>query len=73
MKKNILIELDLLSSLETYNNYPYNLNDKLIDNIISTKKELELEYIKNYKIPIYKEKNKNYKIKGSYEATIYIY
>ncbi len=34
--------------------YPYNLNNKY--NIIFTKNEIELEYIKDFKI--YKEKNK---------------
>jgi hypothetical protein len=60
--------------LEYENNtkYPYNLNKNLESNVIFTKKEIELEYIKEYNI--YKEKNKN----GSNElevinAKIYVY
>jgi hypothetical protein len=57
--------------LEFDNNtkYPYNLNKNLEKNIIFTKKEIELEYIKEYNI--YQEKNKI----GSNESTnnIYIY
>ena len=72
MNNNPLSSLDLLNSLENINSYPYNLNDKLYDNIIETKKEIELEYIKNYNIPIFQEKDKK-NIKGSYENTIYIF
>lgn len=57
--------------LEFDNNtkYPYNLNKNLEKNIIFTKKEIELEYIKEYNI--FQEKNKI----GSNESTnnIYIY
>jgi len=72
MNDNILYSLNILSSLENINEYPFNLNDKLYDNIIETKKEIELEYIKNYKLPVYQEKDKK-NIKGAYEHTIYIY
>lgn len=72
MTSNILISLDLLNSIENNNVYPFNLNDKLYDNIIETKKEIELEYIKNYQIPIFQEKDKK-NIKGSNENTIYIF
>lgn len=54
--------IDLLNSIENHNYYPFNLNDNLIDNIIETKKEIELEYIKNY---IFIDKDKNQKIKGA--------
>lgn len=52
--------LNKFLTLENINNYPYNLNSKLKDNIILTKKEIELEYKKNYMI----FKNNN-NIKGS--------
>ncbi len=61
--------LDLLNSIENINYYPFNLNDNLTDNIIETKKEIELEYVKNF---IFVEKDKQ-KIKGSNEITIYIF
>lgn len=41
-------KIDKLNSITNINNYPFNLNSKLKDNIIQTKKEIELEYIKNY-------------------------
>jgi hypothetical protein len=55
--------------LEFDNNtkYPYNLNKNLEKNIIFTKKEIELEYIKEYNI--FQEKNKI----GSNESTNHIY
>jgi hypothetical protein len=55
--------------LEFDNNtkYPYNLNKNLEKNIIFTKKEIELEYIKEYNI--FQVKNKI----GSNESTNHIY
>lgn len=57
--------------LEYENNtkYPFNLNKNLEKNVIFTKKEIELEYIKDFNI--LKEKNKT----GSNELnnTIFIY
>lgn len=69
---DILHKLDLLTSIENINSYPFNLNNKLNDNIIETKNEVELEYINNFSIPIYVN-TKEKKIKGSYENTIYIF
>jgi hypothetical protein len=69
---DILHKLDLLISIENINSYPFNLNNKLNDNIIETKNEVELEYINNFSIPIF-IKTQEKKIKGSYENTIYIY
>lgn len=69
---DILSQVDLLTSIENINSYPFNLNNKLIDNIIETKNEIELEYINNYSIPIFVNTTEK-KIKGSYENSIYIY
>jgi hypothetical protein len=69
---DILHKLDLLISIENINSYPFNLNNKLNDNIIETKNEVELEYINNFSIPIFINIQEK-KIKGSYENTIYIY
>jgi hypothetical protein len=64
-------KIDKLNSITNINNYPFNLNSKLIDNIIQTKKEIELEYIKNY---IFKDsQNQKNIIKGSNEVKIFIY
>lgn len=64
-------KIDKLNSITNINNYPFNLNSKLKDNIIQTKKEIELEYIKNY---IFKDsKNQKNIIKGSNEVKIFIY
>lgn len=69
---DIFYKYDLLTSIENLNNYPFNLNDKLKDNIIETKNEIELEYIHNFLIPE-SVNNTTKKIKGSYENTIYIF
>ena len=37
---DILHKLDLLISIENINSYPFNLNNKLNDNIIETKNEI---------------------------------
>lgn len=64
-------KIDKLNSITNINNYPFNLNNKLKDNIIQTKKEIELEYIKNY---IFKDsQNQKNIIKGSNEVKIFIY
>lgn len=64
-------KIDKLNSITNINNYPFNLNSKLKDNIIQTKKEIELEYIKNY---IFKDsQNQKNIIKGSNEVKIFIY
>lgn len=55
--------------LENLTKYPYNLNNKLKDNIIETKKEIELEYIKSYNIYLDKNKKKS----GSSQQIILIY
>lgn len=73
MSNYILDELDLLSSIENINFYPFNLNDNLYDNVIETKKEIELEYFKNF---IFKKTNNSEDKKnkhGSNEMFIYIY
>ena len=69
--------------LRIYNdtNYPFNLINNLKDNIISTKNEIELEYIKDFNIFKDKDKNKDniqskkneFKIGGSNTKKIYIY
>jgi len=69
---DILHKLDLLISIENINSYPFNLNNKLNDNIIETKNEIELEYINNFSIPVFANTQEK-KIKGSYENSIYIY
>jgi hypothetical protein len=59
-------------SLDSKSDYPYNLISNLKDNIIETKKERELEYIKEFKIL----KDKNQIKKGGNEivkADIFIY
>ncbi len=62
-------------SLDNKSDYPFNLVSNLKDNIIETKKEIELEYIKGFKI--FKDtKTKKNTIKGSNdikEAGIFIY
>ncbi len=67
--KKIINKIEKLNSINIINNYPFNLNSKLKDNIIETKKEIELEYIKNY----YKDSNQKNIIKGSNEVKIFIY
>lgn len=69
---DILNKFDLLVSIENLNYYPFNLNDKLHDNIIETKNEIELEYVHNFLIsePV---NNTIKKIKGSNENTIFIF
>jgi hypothetical protein len=67
--KKINNQIDKLNSINIINNYPFNLNTKLKDNIIETKNEIELEYIKNY----YKDSTKKNIIKGSNEVQIFIY
>lgn len=69
---DIFTKLDLLISIENLNNYPFNLNDKLHDNIIETKNEIELEYIHNFLISDSVNDTAK-KIKGSYENTIFIF
>ena len=67
---NYINNLDLLFSLKNINKYPYNLNLKLKDNIINTKKEIELEYIQNFILKDSEEKNN---IKGANEINILIF
>lgn len=69
---DILNKFDLLVSIENLNYYPFNLNDKLHDNIIETKNEIELEYVHNFLIsePV---NNTAKKIKGSNENIIFIF
>ncbi len=43
-----------IKSLESDSNYPFNLINNLKHNILETKKEIDLEYIKSY----YKDDNK---------------
>lgn len=69
---DILNKINLLTSIENNNKYPFNLNNKLKDTIIETKNEIELEYKKHFIISILTD-TKNKKIKGSYENSIYIY
>lgn len=57
-------------SLDNNSNYPFNLISNLKDNIIETKKEIELEYIKEYNILKDTDKKGSNEIK---EAGIYIY
>ena len=55
-------------------NYPFNLIDNLKDNIINTRNEIELEYIKDLNIFQDKEdKKKEIKLGGGYSKKIYIY
>lgn len=67
---NYINNLDLLFSLKNINKYPYNLNLKLKDNIINTKKEIELEYIQNFILKDSEEKNN---IKGANEINVLIF
>lgn len=72
--KNTLTNYYKLLSIENNNKYPFNLNNfnnNLKDNIIQTKKEIELNYIKEFQI--YKEKKKNINGKNEYNNNIYIY
>jgi NAD(P)H-hydrate repair Nnr-like enzyme with NAD(P)H-hydrate dehydratase domain len=61
---NLILDNDKINIISK--KYPYNLNNK--DNIIFTKNELELEYIKDY----YQDKQKN-KSGSSEKSFIYIY
>lgn len=65
--------LEKFLTLENIYIYPYNLNFKLKDNIIETKKEIELEYIKAYKnTEVYKKINLKKK-QGGKKQIIIIY
>jgi hypothetical protein len=62
--------------LKNYNKsyYPFNLIDNIKDNIINTRKEIELEYSKDLKI--FQEKNKNLtnkNVTGKNESKISVY
>lgn len=55
-------------------NYPFNLINNLKDNIINTRKEIELEYSKDFQI--YKDinlENSKKNIKGKNECIISVY
>lgn len=67
---NYINQLDKILSIKNINKYPYNLNLKLKDNIINTKKEIELHYIKNFILQDTIEKNN---IKGANEIQILIF
>jgi hypothetical protein len=69
---NIFDDFDLLLSIENINFYPFNLNNNINDNIIETKKEIELEYIQHFLKPIFIESGKK-NIKGAQESTIFIF
>ncbi len=45
---SLIANAELMFSITNDNKYPFNLNDNLYNNVIETKKEIELEYIKNY-------------------------
>jgi hypothetical protein len=70
MNNNYIENVNKLNSIYYLDKYPFNLNTKLKDNIINTKKEIELEYIKNYILTQSKDK-KN--IKGANEISILIF
>jgi len=58
-------------SLDNKSDYPFNLVSNLKDNIIETKKEVELEYVKGFKVlKDQKQVKKGGDIK---EAGIFIY
>lgn len=65
--------LDLFKSLNYVNKYPFNLNNKLQDNIIETKNQIELEYRKDYNNAILYNSNDTKNKKGKGELTIYIF
>jgi hypothetical protein len=73
----MLDSLNLYSILlKNYNksNYPFNLIDNIKDNVINTRKEIELEYSKD--LNIFQEKNKNLlnkNVTGKNESKISIY
>lgn len=58
-------------SLDNKSDYPFNLVSNLKDNIIETKKEIELEYVKGFKI--LKDKKQIKKGGAVKEAGIFIY
>ena len=58
-------------SLDNKSNYPFNLLSNLKDNIIETKKEIELEYVKGFKI--FKDTKEIKKGGDVIEAGIFIY
>ncbi len=46
---SLIANAELMFSITNDNKYPFNLNDNLYNNVIETKKEIELEYIKKRK------------------------
>ena len=62
---DILKEYNKLKELKNDSNYPFNLINSLKHDILETKKQIDLEYIKDYK--------KNSKSGGSIQKEILIY
>lgn len=63
-----LLNYNKILSINNILKYPYNLNIK--DNILETKKEIELEYIKDFKIL---KKKKNYSNRKGKNELKYIF
>lgn len=70
---NTLQKLDKFLSLRYLNKYPYNLNSKLKDNIIETKRQIELEYKKDYENMVLYDVNDKKNKTGKGNLTIFIY
>ena len=66
----ILDKYNIFLSIQNKSNYPFNLIDNLKDNIIETKKEIELEYYKDF---ILKESSDIKKGSDEHEILIYLY
>ncbi len=45
---NVISLYDKILSVNSKSKYPFNLISNLKDNVIETKKEIELEYVKNF-------------------------
>ncbi len=63
----MIVNYNKILKIDSKSEYPFNLISNLKDNIIETKKEIELEYIKGFKVVV---KGGNDKTK---QAGIFIY
>lgn len=70
---DILNEYDKFKALKDDNKYPFNLINNLKHNILETKKEIDLEYIKNFKKELNILRHKDKISGGAIEKEILIY
>lgn len=69
-KSNIIDKYNLYLGIQNKSNYPFNLINNLKDNIIETKKEIELEYYKDF---ILRESSTVKKGAVEHDILIYLY